>query len=166
MARIAAFIVAAGAALVTAEAFVSPYASAPSNRMTSTASATPRFAEAGDTTVDTPASSFTTFMAAAMAGLLIGLAQSQVASAAGLRPTFSLVRPDYMQGIDAALAATKPGEVDFVTRSQMEMSMMPETIEEFKKESDILKSAPSKEVRVKQQLEHLRELAKVTPILS
>ena len=33
---------------------------------------------------------------------------------------FSVVRPSYMQGVDAALAATKPGEIDFVTRSRIE----------------------------------------------
>ena len=31
-----------------------------------------------------------------------------------------MVRPSYMQGVDAALAATKPGEIDFVTRSRIE----------------------------------------------
>merc|ERR1719152_687348 len=57
-------------------------------------------------------------LAAAMVGLLAGLISGpQVAGAA--RPDFLLKRPDYMLGIDAANTSTKRGEIDFVTRSQI-----------------------------------------------
>eukprot|EP00933_Yihiella_yeosuensis_P027778 TRINITY_DN2163_c0_g1_i1.p1 TRINITY_DN2163_c0_g1~~TRINITY_DN2163_c0_g1_i1.p1 ORF type:complete len:169 (-),score=51.71 TRINITY_DN2163_c0_g1_i1:360-866(-) len=166
MARISAVSVAAAAVvLLNGAAFILPYATSASNKDHKAASAASAMPHVTDSPVATPASSLATFMAAVMVGLLAGLVSyPAMTSAANLRPEFSVVRPDWMQGIDAALAAVKKGEVDFVTRSHMEMASMPEALEELKKEKDVLDNAPSKEVRVKQQLEHLRELAKITPI--
>ena len=49
-----------------------------------------------------------------LAGLVVGLAVPASSWAATDMPDFQVVRPGFMQGIDAALAATKPGEIDYV----------------------------------------------------
>ena len=50
---------------------------------------------------------------AVLAGLVVAFAMPPKALAQpGGLPDFSVVRPGYMQGIDAANAATKPGEID------------------------------------------------------
>ena len=50
---------------------------------------------------------------AVLAGLVMAFTAPRAALAQpGARPDFSVVRPGYMQGIDAANAATKPGEID------------------------------------------------------
>ena len=66
-----------------------------------------------------PASDAGAVVMGVLAGLVVGLAVPAATWAAPL-PEFQLERPGFMQGIDAALAATKPGEIDFVTRSRIE----------------------------------------------
>lgn len=55
---------------------------------------------------------------AVLAGLMLSFAapQSSWAGTGSGRPDFQVVRPSYMQGIDAANAAIRPGEVDYATR--------------------------------------------------
>lgn len=55
---------------------------------------------------------------AVLAGLMLNFAapQSSWAGTGSGRPDFQVVRPSYMQGIDAANAAIRPGEVDYATR--------------------------------------------------
>lgn len=47
---------------------------------------------------------------AALVGLVLGFAPAAWAGTGAARSDFQLVRPSYMQGIDAAEAAIKPGE--------------------------------------------------------
>ena len=49
-----------------------------------------------------------------LAGLVVGLAVPASSWASTDMPDFQVVRPGFMQGVDAALAATKPGEIDYV----------------------------------------------------
>eukprot|EP00931_Biecheleriopsis_adriatica_P020497 TRINITY_DN1367_c0_g1_i4.p1 TRINITY_DN1367_c0_g1~~TRINITY_DN1367_c0_g1_i4.p1 ORF type:complete len:168 (-),score=52.11 TRINITY_DN1367_c0_g1_i4:126-629(-) len=105
--------------------------------------------------------------AAATVGLLAGLVTGPDAAwARGKREGFyvALERPGYMSGIDAANAATKPGQIDFVTRSRIEFLQLPETLKALEKERQILDAAPSKEVRVRNGLAQLREYAKTAQI--
>ncbi|CAE7313374.1 unnamed protein product [Symbiodinium natans] len=87
---------------------------------------------------------------AVLAGLVVAFAMPPKALAQpGGLPDFSVVRPGYMQGIDAANAATKPGEIDFVTRSRIEAAQFPQAVKELQKEkATIEKNAPTKEERL------------------
>ncbi|CAE7495893.1 unnamed protein product [Symbiodinium natans] len=69
---------------------------------------------------------------AMLAGLILGLfamPQDVEAGTGKLRPYFQLERPAYMQGIDAANAAWRPGEIDFVTRSRLEAAQFPKALQ-------------------------------------
>mmetsp|Transcript_3154 Transcript_3154/g.3678 ORF Transcript_3154/g.3678 Transcript_3154/m.3678 type:complete len:168 (+) Transcript_3154:115-618(+) len=99
---------------------------------------------------------------ASLVGLALGfLTGPQMASAGVARslPDFSLVRPDYMQGIDASNAAKRPGEVDYVTRSHIEALLLPIAAEELKVESQKFDASPSRADRVEKLMRQLRELA-------
>mmetsp|Transcript_4717 Transcript_4717/g.11096 ORF Transcript_4717/g.11096 Transcript_4717/m.11096 type:complete len:165 (-) Transcript_4717:50-544(-) len=91
---------------------------------------------------------------AVLVGLLAGLASAPQIAAAVPRASssdFSLERPAYMQGVDASNAATKPGHIDFVTRSRMEAGQFSQAAEEAKRERVLIESAVSKEARVESQ---------------
>mmetsp|Transcript_68412 Transcript_68412/g.160947 ORF Transcript_68412/g.160947 Transcript_68412/m.160947 type:complete len:165 (+) Transcript_68412:47-541(+) len=96
---------------------------------------------------------------ATLAGLIMGLAAPAWAGTGGARPDFQVVRPGFMQGIDAALAATKPGEIDYVTRSRIEASYFPQVKEELKATSMKLQEAPSKQERLEKVSQQLRDYA-------
>ena len=61
-----------------------------------------------------PPSNAGTMLMAVVAGVMVAVVSpaSSWAGTGGARPDFQVARPGYMQGIDAALAATKPGEID------------------------------------------------------
>eukprot|EP00439_Symbiodinium_sp_Y106_P013613 s2530_g1.t4 len=94
-----------------------------------------------------------------LAGVMVGLAVPASSWAINDLPEFSVVRPSYMQGVDAALAATKPGEIDFVTRSRIEASYFPQVLEELKQERVKLEAAPSKQERLEKATQQMREYA-------
>mmetsp|Transcript_89786 Transcript_89786/g.279343 ORF Transcript_89786/g.279343 Transcript_89786/m.279343 type:complete len:166 (-) Transcript_89786:366-863(-) len=99
---------------------------------------------------------------AGLVGLAVGLLASPQLAAAGVArslPGFSLARPEYMQGDNAANAATKPGEVDYVTRSQIEWLQYPQTVQELQTVDAKLQSVPSKAERVEKVMEQVREFA-------
>jgi len=99
---------------------------------------------------------------AALVGVLVGLAAGpQVASAGVARPLpdFALTRPQYMQGIDASNSATKPGEVDYVTRSKIQWMQMSKAREEATLHNARVREGPSKEERVEKVMKQLREFA-------
>merc|ERR1719422_1808364 len=93
-----------------------------------------------------------------VAGLLTGPAAASAVSSKP-RPAFQLERPAYMQGIDASNAASSKGQVDFVTRSQMEALKFPEARAELKEEQGRIRSAPPKLERVQRQQQDLEKLA-------
>merc|ERR1712107_104593 len=100
-------------------------------------------------------------LAAAVVGLLAGMVTGpKVAMAADL----FLRRPDYMTGIDAANAATRPGEIDYVTRSRVEALQYPQSMEEAKAVRELIKNAPTKEQRLQREKVVLEELAKKTEL--
>eukprot|EP00441_Pelagodinium_beii_P033351 CAMPEP_0197647180 /NCGR_PEP_ID=MMETSP1338-20131121/24424_1 /TAXON_ID=43686 ORGANISM="Pelagodinium beii, Strain RCC1491" /NCGR_SAMPLE_ID=MMETSP1338 /ASSEMBLY_ACC=CAM_ASM_000754 /LENGTH=164 /DNA_ID=CAMNT_0043220909 /DNA_START=70 /DNA_END=564 /DNA_ORIENTATION=+ len=100
-------------------------------------------------------------LAAAMVGLLAGLVTGpQMAKAGGVQ--FALQVPDFMKGIDAVNAATKPGEIDFVTRSRIEALQFPMAAKEAKEFNQLIKDGPSKEERLQREKVMMQELAKVT----
>ncbi|CAE6919462.1 nrc-2 [Symbiodinium sp. CCMP2592] len=94
-----------------------------------------------------------------LAGVMVALAVPASSWAINDLPEFSVVRPSYMQGVDAALAATKPGEIDFVTRSRIEASYFPQVLEELKQERVKLEAAPSKQERLEKATQQMREYA-------
>mmetsp|Transcript_10357 Transcript_10357/g.14533 ORF Transcript_10357/g.14533 Transcript_10357/m.14533 type:complete len:161 (-) Transcript_10357:147-629(-) len=98
-------------------------------------------------------------MMAILVGLALGLAlvPSAWAGTGSGRPDFQLVRPSYMQGIDAANAAVKPGEIDYVTRSRIEAAQFPKALKEMEMTRVKLEAAPTKEERVKASLKQLRQ---------
>mmetsp|Transcript_48841 Transcript_48841/g.91494 ORF Transcript_48841/g.91494 Transcript_48841/m.91494 type:complete len:166 (+) Transcript_48841:90-587(+) len=108
-----------------------------------------------------PSTDFGAVVMALVAGLAVGLAApaSSWAGTGGARPDFQVVRPGFMQGIDAALAATKPGEIDYVTRSRIEASYFPQVKEELKATSMKLQEAPSKQERLEKVSQQLRDYA-------
>ncbi|CAE7357374.1 unnamed protein product [Symbiodinium sp. CCMP2592] len=87
---------------------------------------------------------------AMLAGLMIGLfaMPKDVDAVPHPRPDFQLERPGYMQGIDAANAAWRPGEIDFVTRSRLEAAQFPKALKELEHEQEILAKAPTKAERL------------------
>ena len=96
---------------------------------------------------------------AVLAGLLIGIfsPQAALAGTGGARPDFQVVRPGYMQGIDAANAASKPGEIDYVTRSRLEAAQFPKAIKELELERTTLSKAPTKEERLQKVQQQVQE---------
>ena len=74
-------------------------------------------------------------------------------------PAFRIQRPDYMQGLDASNAAIRPGEVDFVTRSQMEALTFPVAAEQLEREQGAIRRAPAKVERVERQQQQVERLA-------
>ncbi|CAE7037238.1 unnamed protein product [Symbiodinium natans] len=111
-----------------------------------------------------PPSDAGTVVMGVLAGLMVGLAVPASSWAVNDLPEFSVVRPSFMQGIDASLAATKPGEIDFVTRSRIEASYFPQVIEELKQEKVKLEAAPSKKERLEKAAQQMREYAKTAQI--
>eukprot|EP00930_Biecheleria_cincta_P000214 TRINITY_DN10044_c0_g1_i2.p1 TRINITY_DN10044_c0_g1~~TRINITY_DN10044_c0_g1_i2.p1 ORF type:complete len:171 (-),score=49.41 TRINITY_DN10044_c0_g1_i2:309-821(-) len=107
-----------------------------------------------------------TLAAAAVIGLAVGLAAPQAAFAQQrAHPTFSLDRPAYMQGIDAVGAATKKGEIDWITRSRIEAMQYPQYVKELRAEQELMaKNTIPKEVRNERERQKLLELAKVTEL--
>lgn len=107
-----------------------------------------------------------TLAAAAVFGLMVGLAAPQAASAQQrAHSTFSLDRPAYMQGIDAVGAATKKGEIDWVTRSRIEAMQYPLFVKELQLEKETMaQNIIPKEVRNEREAQKLLELAKVTEL--
>ena len=69
-----------------------------------------------------------------------------------------------MQGIDAANAAIKPGEIDYVTRSRIEAAQFPQALQEIEKTQEKLREQPTKEQRVANSLKQLQEYNKVAEI--
>lgn len=103
-------------------------------------------------------------MMAVVLGVIFGIAllpHSALAGTGSSRPEFQLVRPSYMQGIDAANAAVKPGEIDYITRSRIEAAQLPKAKEEMEMTRVKLQAAPSKEERVAASLKRLREYSGV-----
>ena len=103
---------------------------------------------------------------AVLAGLIVGFAQPSWAGTGGGRPDFQVVRPGYMQGIDAANAASKPGEIDYVTRSRIEAAQFPEAFKEMQKAQAKLQDAPTKEQRIANYWKGVEEYKKSAEIAS
>ena len=142
MARCLALTVLAAAALCSA--FVAP----------STPRAVPRVAlQASQEFQETEQHNIPVAVFAVLAGLMVSLAvpQSSWAGTGGGRPDFQVVRPGYMQGIDAANAAIKPGEIDYVTRSRIEAAQFPQALKEIEKTQE-KREQPTKEQRVANSL--------------
>ncbi|CAE7250121.1 unnamed protein product, partial [Symbiodinium sp. CCMP2456] len=143
------------AVLALADAFVvpsSPHASSAPSRINKIDRAEP--------TISSDAGAV--FMSV-LAGLIVGVAvpASSLAGTGGARPDFQVVRPGFMRGIDGASAATEPGEIDHVTRSRIEASYFPQVLEELKQEKAKLEAAPSKQERLIQNMQQMREYAKL-----
>uniref|UniRef100_A0A7S2FFT0 PS II complex 12 kDa extrinsic protein n=1 Tax=Alexandrium andersonii TaxID=327968 RepID=A0A7S2FFT0_9DINO len=159
MAKISALALAAAAvlalvALSSTPAFVATPARPRTAQVARPATATPE--AAGEAPAVQPAA------VAALVGLLVGLASSPLAASAGVArslPDFALSRPEYMQGIDASNSATKPGEVDYVTRSQIQWVQMPKAREEALDHNSRVREGPAKAERVEKVMSQLRELA-------
>ena len=107
-------------------------------------------------------------MAAVVCGAMAGFASGSTVASAVPRPLpeFSLIRPEYMQGVDAANAATSPGTIDFISRSQIEASQFPKAREEVRKQDAAFKAAPSREQRVQRAQVQAERLAKSLEIPS
>ena len=104
------------------------------------------------------------FVFALVAGLMVGLAPPSFAGTGSGRPDFQVVRPGYMQGIDAANAAIKPGEIDYVTRSRIEAEQFPQALKEVKKTQEKLQGAPTKEERIENYRKGVEEYKKSAEI--
>eukprot|EP00438_Fugacium_kawagutii_P019973 Skav222683 [mRNA] locus=scaffold1471:61330:84049:- [translate_table: standard] len=105
------------------------------------------------------------FVLAMVAGLVVGLAPPSWAGTGSGRPDFQVVRPGYMQGIDAANAAIRPGEIDYVTRSRIEAAQFPQAFEELQKAEKKLQEAPTKEQRVANYWKGVQEYKKIAEVL-
>jgi len=103
-------------------------------------------------------------MLAVLAGLIVGFAPPSWAGTGSGRPDFQVVRPDYMQGIDAANAAIKPGEIDYVTRSRIEAAQFPQAQKEMQKAQTKLQDAPTKEQRIANYWKGVEEYKKIAEI--
>ncbi|OLP96325.1 hypothetical protein AK812_SmicGene21465 [Symbiodinium microadriaticum] len=99
---------------------------------------------------------------AMLAGLMIGLfaMPKDVDAVPHPRPDFQLERPGYMQGIDAANAAWRPGEIDFVTRSRLEAAQFPKALKELEHEQEVLAKAPTKAERLAKVQQQVAEYSK------
>ena len=71
-----------------------------------------------------------------------------------------------MQGIDASNAATKPGEIDYVTRSRIEAEQFPQALKEMEMTQAKLQDAPTKEQRIANYWKGVEEYKKVAQISS
>uniref|UniRef100_A0A6U9TR73 PSI-F n=1 Tax=Zooxanthella nutricula TaxID=1333877 RepID=A0A6U9TR73_9DINO len=113
-----------------------------------------------------PSAGVAAAVAAAMVGLLVGLTSGPQAASAVPRglPSFSLSRPSYMQGVDAANAATRPGEIDYVTRSRIEALQWPEARKEAEMVRAKEQARPSKAERVARAKQQLQQLLATTEI--
>ena len=83
---------------------------------------------------------------AVLAGLILGFAPPSWAGTGSGRPDFQVVRPSYLQGIDAANAAIWPGKID-VTRSRIVdivAAQFPQALKEAEKTQAKLENAPTK----------------------
>ena len=69
-----------------------------------------------------------------------------------------------MQGIDASNAATKPGEIDYVTRSRIEAEQFPQVVQEIRKTQAKLQDAPTKEQRIANYWKGVEEYKKVAEV--
>ena len=69
-----------------------------------------------------------------------------------------------MQGIDASNAATKPGEIDYVTRSRIEAEQFPEVLKEIRKTQAKLQDALTKEQRIANYWKGVEEYKKVAEV--
>merc|ERR1712032_918878 len=100
-------------------------------------------------------------MAAVVFGAVAGFASGSTVAMAVPRPLpeFSLIRPDYMQGVDAANAATSRGTIDFITRSKIDALQFPKAREEVRKQEAAFKMAPSREQRVQRAQAQAERLA-------
>ena len=101
---------------------------------------------------------------AVLAGVIVGFAPPSFAGTGSGRPDFQVVRPGYMQGIDASNAATKPGEIDYVTRSRIEAEQFPEVLKEIRKTQVKLQDAPTKEQRIANYWKGVEEYKKVAEV--
>ena len=101
---------------------------------------------------------------AVLAGVIVGFAPPSFAGTGSGRPDFQVVRPGYMQGIDAANAAIKPGEIDYVTRSRIEAEQFPQALKEMQKTQAKLQDAPTKEQRIANYWKGVEEYKKVAQI--
>jgi len=99
------------------------------------------------------------------AGYLIPGSKSALAVPRAL-PDFSLTYPESMKGVDAANAATKPGQFDYVMRSRIEASQFRKARQELVREQEQLRSIPSKAERVQRAQGQLEELAKTEKALA
>ncbi|CAE7748382.1 Disp1 [Symbiodinium pilosum] len=113
-----------------------------------------------------PPSNAGTMLMAVMAGVMVAVVSpaSSWAGTGGARPDFQVARPGYMQGIDAALAATKPGEIDHRARLfewyPNPASFFPQVVEELKREQVKLEAAPTKQERLEKNMKQMQEYAK------
>ena len=105
------------------------------------------------------------FVLALVAGLVVGMAPTWAGTGSG-RPDFQVVRPGYMQGIDAANAAIWPGEIDYVTRSRIEAAQFPQAFKELEKATAKLQDAPTKEQRIANYWKGVEEYKKIAEIPS
>ena len=103
---------------------------------------------------------------AVLAGVIVGFAPPSFAGTGSGRPDFQVVRPGYMQGIDAANAAIKPGEIDYVTRSRIEAEQFPQALKEMEMTQAKLQDAPTKEQRIANYWKGVEEYKKVAQISS
>eukprot|EP00438_Fugacium_kawagutii_P005250 Skav209034 [mRNA] locus=scaffold347:41469:41945:- [translate_table: standard] len=103
---------------------------------------------------------------AMMAGLIVGFSPPSWAGTGSGRPDFQVVRPGYMQGIDAANAAIYPGEIDYVTRSRIEAAQFPQAFKELQKAEAKLQDAPTKEQRIANYWKGVQEYKKIAEISS
>lgn len=164
MAKISALVFVAAAAIVVASAEPSrtAFLAAPARRRPVQPASAPHPAPEAVGQPSGPITGGLPATAAVIAGLLIGLAAAPLTASAGIArtlPDFSLSRPEYMQGVDASNAATKPGEVDYVTRSQIQWMQLPKTGEELAQVRERIKDALPKADFVEKAKEHLQELA-------
>jgi len=126
----------------------------------------PSVSAAQEVEMESTSNAVAAVLAAAVVGVLAGLVTAPKVAMADSFPDFFLRRPDYMQGIDAANAAIKPGEIDYVSRSRIEALQFPQTVKEGKAANELMKKAPTKEQRLQREKVILAELAKKTPMLS
>lgn len=118
---------------------------------------------ASEPAADASVQPFVVLAAGFAAGLLVS-AQVAVAGTGKDRPVFQVVRPDYMKGVDAAGAATKPGQVDYVTRSRMELSSMQEAEKELAQDESVINKANQDRFqRLHNELVMLQQMAKELP---
>ena len=111
MVRSAALLAALSASFLLAAGSLSSFSFVSVTPPRSHKSFTPASAEAPEDRTGAPTG--VPVAMAVLAGLVMAFTAPRAALAQpGALPDFSVVRPGYMQGIDAANAATKPGEIE------------------------------------------------------